>query len=433
MNIRGFVVVLALLLAIPLVHATALGISPSVITIENAVKGQEYKESLWVSAMSDTNVNAMLNASGNVSGFIHFYYLTDTKNEINNVDVPADGQAQLMVVIRIPADTPNGEYDGKISTVLASKNDNTQTNSAVTMMTSSLVMVKVTGTQTLTGDVRSITANDVESGQPLRIMVEFENTGNVKAQPKIDIQISKNGQAVDKITQQNESVDIGGFKIIEVEWDTEGRGIGNMTANVKVYLDNKLLTSQDVQFKILKSGSVTAQGLIGQVIDPKNPSLQNPSKMEVEFYNKGLIDVKAKIIGEVYVDGKLTDTIDGQEVLVKVSDKQTLSAYFTPKSYGKYVINRSVIFEGQKIDLKPLSFTLQKGKTTSVSTSSRKSTQPSVVASSEEPSVLFIVIVLVFLLLIAGAMVVIGIFIARKIGTKKKHPNKDSNKKRRRR
>jgi len=59
-----------------------------------------------------------------------------------------------------------------------------------------LVHIEVTGTQVITGNVNDILADDVEVGYPLRLIVIFQNTGNVAAAPLIEATITYNGEDV---------------------------------------------------------------------------------------------------------------------------------------------------------------------------------------------------------------------------------------------
>lgn len=85
------------------------------------------------------------------------------------------------------------------------------------------VFVEVVGEQILTGNVRSISAQDTEVGYPLRIKVDFENTGNVNAKPEIKTAILKDGIEIDSFTHTKACVKPGLRSIISVEWNTTGK------------------------------------------------------------------------------------------------------------------------------------------------------------------------------------------------------------------
>ena len=67
----------------------------------------------------------------------------------------------------------------------------------------------------------------------------------------------------------------------------------------------------------------------------------------------------AKLAGEVYRNGDLVNTLENSETLVKVAEKQELNAYFKPEANGDYTIKRWVEFEGKKLPIENLEFTLE--------------------------------------------------------------------------
>lgn len=360
MNKLIFVTLVIFAVLLPSVYSFGLGISPSIIRLDNALKGQEYKSSLRISVMSSEDIDVSLEGTGDAGSWIHFYDAIDQTKEISTLKVHANSYSEALVIFKIPEDAANGKYSAKILAKKAGEQGEGDTTMAVSVVSSSVVSIDVTGEQFLKGNVRSITIQDVETGQPLRIKVDFENQGNVKATPKIEAKLMQNTNSLDTITLQNDTLDVNGIKIIEVEWPTEGRGTGNFSADVAVYLGDEKLKQETIEFGILARGTLSAEGYLGKELNPSTVSLGKPAKLGVEFINNGKIDVKAKLAGEVYVGNDLVSMLTSEDVLVKMSEKKEIYAYFTPSSEGKYTVKRWVSFEGKKIDLPELKFELSK-------------------------------------------------------------------------
>ncbi len=357
---KGFALVLLFsLLFLPIVHGLAIGVSPSKFVIEDALKGEQYQRSMRFSTTANEDVVVNLEAHGDYKDWVKFYDSEDTSIEITNLNIEKKGESFALAVFDIPDDTPNGEYEIQIAAnKITESSEDVGTGSSVTIKTFSIIKILVTGNQILEGDVRSITANDVESGYPLRVKVDFQNTGNVKAQPKIELMISQDGEKITDIVSSDSGVGVNQIEIIDVEWDTSGRGVGDFDCNVKVYLGGELLAEEDLGFTVLKSGTHTAEGRLGDVNNPKDVMVGTLSKFEVEFFNSGDVDVKAKLVGEVYLNGNLLDRLEGDEVLVGPSERESLSAYYKPEKTGDYAFKNSVMYSGKELPLEDFSFKL---------------------------------------------------------------------------
>ncbi len=388
-----------LLLAAPVLGA-GVGLSPSRIIIENAFKGGEYQRPLRVALTSNQEMTVALTTAGNASSWVTFYEPNSMSTPITSVDIPAGGNQVVMAVFRIPTDAPNGNYNLEIFASSVPKGAINGTGSAVSLVTTSVVRVVVTGNQVISGDVRSISMDSVESGQNARIKVDFKNTGNVMAKPAIMIDIFKDGRLVDQIMHDTTTISTNQIQIIPVEWSTEGRGIGPFLANVTVYLQEAVIATRNLTFNVEERGTYSAEGSALVVRNPTDLSIGKTSKIEVDFYNSGKIDLTAKIIGEVYVNGQLTDTYNGEEVMVKVGEQQTLTAYVKPSVKGDYVLKTKVSYAGKAAPLSDFTFTIGQNGAAS--------------AGKGNMRTLLIILVALVVLAIGIALVAIGIYLAKR-------------------
>jgi len=390
MKARYFVICLLILLIIPVVYAVNYGLAPSSVSI-NAAKGQEYQKLMRLSSTNNVETKYILSSEGLPEGWVKFYNLDKTV-QITEVDVPANSYNELLLMINVPSDAANGIYNAKIKTKSIPDEMQTTGSSVVVEYVSNL-KITISGQEDLNGEVRSITIADTESGQPLRIKVHFQNNGNVKARPTIKAEITKDSQVVDNIEFSDAIVDPSQDDIITVEWDTAGRGVGEFSSVVEVYLGTELLEKKFLDFSILERGTLSSEGEVFEVNDPSKISLNKLAKLEVVFYNRGSIDFDAKLAGEIYVDGDLVDTLESEdETTIKVNERKTLSAYFKPTEKGDYVIKRWVSFSGNKVELNDLKFSIGKDGETSLRSSKKK--------SGANPMIILGVVVVVLLLIL---------------------------------
>jgi hypothetical protein len=227
------------------------------------------------------------------------------------------------------------------------------------------VVIQVTGTQILKGDVERITIADTEVEYPLKIAVVFRNEGNVIARPKIAVSITKDSTLVDSVVHDETGIKPGKTDTITVLWDTTEPG--NYTASVVVSLGDQVLAKQDVPFSILPTGALTRKGVLKSLFIEGEPQVNYVLKVLAAFENTGTIDARAKFNGEIYHNGKLVDVVESDEKLVGVGEESQLHAYYKITMPSAYTIQGVVIYDGKETDAKEISFTVPEPESESVS------------------------------------------------------------------
>ncbi len=336
--------------------AAGIAVSPSTIEMDDVLKGAEPERVLTVFNTATYEDTFSLTVTGDISDWISFYRMDDPTTPINNITVPAEAKAQVLVKFAIPADTAAGDgYTSKI--YVQSIPPEVEGGQAAVMIKMPVdVTISVTGTQTLAGTVESIATTDTEVNVPLRIRVEFRNTGNVVAKPTVNVDISRDGALVDSVTYSDKEVATNRKEIIPVEWDTAEMKSGDYVAKVSVMLGPEVLETKDLPFKLFPPGALTRQGNLTSTKCEGELAVGAVTKILATFVNTGGVDTMAKFTGEVYVDGNLVGTVESNELLVPIGASETLTAYLTVESPGNYEVKGHVEYEGRTTDTKELSF-----------------------------------------------------------------------------
>jgi len=348
LSIISFVFLIALA-----ANVLAVGISPSFFYLDDVARGNPYEKNFRALNLETSDVNAEIIATGDAADWIKFYDV-DTDEELENIYVSSKSSVLFKAVFDVPEDAPNGVYEGHIglSPILPDSKD-----TKINVVTRSIYRLTITGNEKLSGTIDSITTQDTESGQALRVQYGFRNTGNIGATPSAEITVEKNGQFVDSQTFEGEYVKMGTFFNQEFFWDTENRGTGDFTANVKIFLNEKVISEKDLTFNIAPRGTYTVEGLVGDITKPEDVTIGSVAKSGVKFFNKGKIDVSAKVVAEVTKNGKVVDVIQGDEISINAGGAGDLLFYFKPSEEGKYEINPKVIYGGKESALDP--FTIE--------------------------------------------------------------------------
>ncbi|MBA7632411.1 hypothetical protein ES703_39957 [subsurface metagenome] len=194
---------------------------------------------------------------------------------------------------------------------------------------------------------------------PLRIKVQFHNTGNVVATPLITVKIAtQDGTTINNFTSSEFNVKPQKHETILLEWDTTGKEPGDYIANISVTLGDSVIKQEQLNFAILPTGTLTRSGSLTELIFEGEPGLGVLTMIQATFVNTGKIDTKAKFIGDVYHNGTLVDSLQSEELLVAVGNMELLKSYFKPDQPGEYRVKGYVIYEGKKTEEKEISFAI---------------------------------------------------------------------------
>ncbi len=334
-----------------------LGVAPSELTVTNALKGGEFEKPITIFNLGDETARFALNATGYLKDWVRFHEI-DNETSINTILVAGGGSKKIIVKFIVPDDIANGIYNCTIF-VEGIPEDITVINGATTTMIVKIpveAMIEVTGTQILTGEVKSIATMDVEVNYPLRIKVDFQNTGNVIAKPTITINITKNGSPISNFEYSQTEIKPNSKETISIEWNTTGNEVGDYVANISVSLGGENLANKDLSFNILTEGTLTRQGELDEIFFIGEPLINRYLKILSVFKNTGEVDSNAQFKGEVYINGDFVDVIESDELTVPPMDQGTLTSYVSIENPGDYIIEGYVIFNGKKTETKATSF-----------------------------------------------------------------------------
>ncbi len=360
-------ILLAFIIAVHMVNALGLSVLPALIKA-NVIRGQQFDTLVTVNNPSSDEAIYSIKADDKIIDWVSFY-MENQSSQISQIAVPAASSNSFIARFNIPKGASNGKYTSFIYVETLSNESVLGNSSSLSIKIPITTSLEVVGSQFLTGKVINITTTDTEINRLLRIKTEFQNTGDVKATPRIEVTFKKNGVEIANFVHNTTSVDVDSTLTIDSDCDTTGQTVGDYVANVKVYLNDKVIKEKDIDFKILERGTLTADGKVINSSSPETANSGTVSKIEAEFMNTGEIDLKAKISGEVYSNNELVDTLQSDEVLVKIGETETLTAYFKPTKEGTYLIKSNVVYEGKKEPLNDMSINVAGSTVTGMATS----------------------------------------------------------------
>ena len=344
------------------VAATGIAVTPSHLEISDALRGGDYERNITIYNPDNELTDYTLTASGGAGEWISFYEQEDPGSLVNRVTIPGNENVRILVKFTILQDAANGEHKATIFvTSVPVEEASGGSGQVVSLAAPVAVTIFVTGDQILSGVVNGINIDDVEVKYPLRIKVQFHNTGNVVATPLITVKIAtQNGATINSFASSEFNVKPEKHETIPLEWDTTGRDPGDYIANVSVVLGDAIIKQEQLNFAILPVGTLTRSGSLTELKFGSDPGLGVLTTIQATFINTGQIDTMAKFVGEVYHNDILVDTLQSEELLVAVGNMEFLEAYFKPDQPGEYRVNGHVIYEGKKTEEKEISFAITK-------------------------------------------------------------------------
>lgn len=412
-GVGSVLVALALLLLSGIISfpvaATGIAVIPSHLEISDALRGGEFERNISIYNPDTETTDYTLVASGDAGGWISFYEQdigSTTVSSVNKITIPGNSNVRMLVKFTIPYDAANGEYAATITVTTVPEEEAAEGSGQTLLLAASVaVTIIVTGDQILSGVVNSIVTNDVEIEYPLRMKVQFHNSGNVVAKPQITVTITtEDGKVISQFTSDEFNIKPEKIDTISLEWDTTGQQLGDYFADISVVLGDALIKREQLSFAILPVGTLTRSGSLTELKFVDEPRLGALTIIQATFVNTGQIDTRAKFIGEVYHDNTLVDTLQSEELLVVVGNTELLKSYFEPDQPGEYKITGYVIYENRKTEEKEISCIITE-EVEVVDSVEATSSDEANLGQTFDP--------LIIILSVIGALIIIGIAYGR--------------------
>ncbi len=354
-------------LAWPAAQASAggIGLAPSRMEIQQAMRGGEYDRSIWIFNPGDDPSDYTLRGTGGGSASIKFYDGPKSSVPLERVTVPGNGNKEVLVRFTIAEQASNGTYEATLVVGTSFGPPGAAggpSGQAVAAEAESRVRIEVTGNQMLRAAVDEFVTADTEVNYPLRLSAYVRNTGNVTAKPKMVAAVYQGSSLVAQQEYADTEIKPEGKEPLVLEINTKGWRDGDYLAKVAVSLGDsstrtgEVIGEKELRFKVLPVGTLTRAGELAQLVHEGEPVAGRTVRILATFANTGQIETPAVFIGEVYRDGQMLDTIDSREVLVLARQQSQLLSYLKLDAPGNYVVKGKINFGGKQSNEMELAF-----------------------------------------------------------------------------
>jgi hypothetical protein len=388
--VLGLLVSLILLLPIQ-IQAAGVAIGPQTLEVNNAIRGGDYEKVVTVFNPSNYQDNFRIGADGQAGSWLSFYKWNikqDLANQtpLQTFAIDAGSNTPILLKIKVPQDAANGSYKATVFAETAPVGLPAGSQVSAVMRSEAFLTIAVSGNMIVGGTVNNVSVPDAEAGFPVRLEINFKNTGNVAVQPEIDYQVMKGTTKVAEDSYNKTSVGAGSTADIAIELATSPELAGDYSSHVSVSVQGKNLATKDLSFKILPAGTFTKKGELASFQYEGNTLQNSMVKLQAGFKNTGQGDARAKLISEVYVGTDLVDTIKSEDSVVAAGDTGNLTAYLKLSTPGQYTIKGYISYEGKQTETKEISLNVAAAGTSQVAANGASNANQSKPISTDNPA-----------------------------------------------
>ncbi|MGD9276125.1 MAG: hypothetical protein PVJ67_03045 [Candidatus Pacearchaeota archaeon] len=340
-RVRFFLAGILILLFVNFISAINIGVSPASISFKDVLRGGYAERTVIISADSDLPVTVNLKPRGDIEDWFIF--------EEEEFTVSKDEPYSLKVSVLPPSDIPNGGYTGFLRIEVGGSTESIEEH-AVGTVKSSLdlaVSIEVTDIEITKCVASNLEIISAEKGDDIILKMKVANGGNIRLKPTVELDIWD----FDKISIIDEEDFLGNEILPSTEKELEFR-FNSKDFEIGQYWSDAFVTecfySQVLTFDVMEPGTLSARGILLNILTKGTVEVGETSLMIVNFKNTGEKEIDAQFRGEVTKNGKIIDILESPLSKVPVNSVEEFNFYFTPKSEGKYIVNGRVYYEGKK-------------------------------------------------------------------------------------
>lgn len=320
------------LLFLEIAHASSIGVleQSATITVLKGVETQTY-----ITLINPNEKEVIVSMRSNKEWVLN--------NE--EIKIPTKKSKKIPIRVLVPANTQNGIYESILLATVQQDKKDVQVTPAIGLP----FTIFVTGEERVELDLVSVETSNGEVGMPLTFYVQVQNKGTVLLKPVIKISISEKGEEIEQKEQQTILLP-GETKTELLHWTPEEEG--TYTGEVTIGIPGRASIKKEITFTVQSQRYFSRSGNLESFFLNTTPEKNKPLKITGVFANNGTLPVDAKLIAEVYHEGKLEKVVESEKSIVDQTETKDLAAYFTPTENKKYTITGKVVYAGKETSKK---------------------------------------------------------------------------------
>jgi len=320
-------------------------IGPTYIGMNNVLKGTEIQRTIFIDNTDELDHIVNLSFIGDIESWVTFHEMRNTTIPITSTRVNKSSYIPIVLKVTVPEDAANRVYYGNISAIFESVEVN-ETGAHVQLESHAIVRLDVVGDQILNVSVERITIEDVEIEFNAKIIVEFENTGNVVAEPLVEVTFNRVGtENTGDLFLSSEEFSFNEIKPGELgtylmRWNTSKAQLvqyGTYEAHFNISLGGIIVKEETLTFKIFEKESLLRKGEIGDIRYEGKLKKGETVHIITNFSNTGEIDIDAQFFANIYLNGDFKNDTKSPIVNVPQYDRATFESIIPITEDGDYI------------------------------------------------------------------------------------------------
>jgi hypothetical protein len=339
---------------------TGIGIAPAFLFLDDTLRGNAYTDTINLLNGLPGDREFSLTPGGDIAEWLSF---TDGDEvPIDSIVIPQESSIPVQINIEVPADVPNGSYQGavEVASVLADDTVDAEGSGADVSIGAVIpITITVGGDMRQAGSFDNVRASSAEVGIAVELAATFNNTGNVSFRPAIEYTISRGDQIVESISVPPEnSIAPGRAEDVLTYWDTTDTLPGDYSVLALATAEGYEFEPIDVPFRIEQPGSIERSGSLEALVLVNEPESGGVARLRGTFRNESAVPVSALLVAEVSRDGTLIGEARSLEILAVPGNVTNFDLIVEDIENGDYVVVGKVNFEGRETDSLEVAFTV---------------------------------------------------------------------------
>jgi hypothetical protein len=335
------VVALASFLAVPLVSGVNIGISPGSLHFKNMLRNGYSERLVTITIGTSESVDVKIKARGEIADWLEFSAI--------KFNVSEDSPYVLKIIVKPPADIPNGNYNGFIRFTTSALGTAVpgEAASVVRASVDLAVTVTITDTEIIGCRANRFSVNSAEKNYPVEFTLSIINDGNIRLKPKITIDIWDQEQLnlVKFIEFKDIEILPSVQKTIVIKVPTDDLAIGQYWADIAAV---DCFVSDTLTFDVLEPGTLRAHGILTQIIGKVWAQVGETIPIVAFFSNKGEKEVIAQFKGKITLYDNIVKILESEKLEVPINTDINFTMFFTPEKVGRYVVSGRVFYDNKR-------------------------------------------------------------------------------------
>ena len=344
---KGFMIFLAIMLFVVSagsVSAASIALNPGSLRAENMVREGYAERNVRVTTNEDSiGVDVAFGEPGNEMNDWISLDPEDTSFNIGRGDPHS-----MRVIVEPPADVPNGNYSTSLVFLTRSEDEFTGvTGAVIDTAVAFRVNVRIVDDEVTNCNVLSTDIRNIEAGNELVNQLRIQNTGNIRFNPSIEIDIwNQEMSRLERTIFHDESMLLPTMTDeVIVEESSRGLSPGQYFADISV---PECGFESTLTFDILEPGSISSDGNLVGIRVPAWNNRSDTIEINPVFENTGERAVTAYFEGLVRLDGNIVDRLETARLQVEPGVREEFEIFFSSDRPGRYEISGRVYYDNKR-------------------------------------------------------------------------------------